>query len=103
MTVEVRTAPAAEKPCALYAYHQPKPVRTQGHHRHPVALQNRVYGRIQDPELLWVDGSCHDALHSWINYLLGEWSEPDPHPGRNVKVEAQRTVDWYVAAMAAKA
>jgi hypothetical protein len=97
---DVRTARAAEKPCELYRHHSPRVVRTQGHHRKPVYLQNKVFGRIQDPELLWVCGSCHDALHSWIAFLLDEWGEPKPRPGRNVKVEAQKTVDWYRAAMA---
>lgn len=98
MIPETPKASAAEKPCALYKTHAPVVVRTQGHHRHPVYLQNQAYGRIQDPELMWLCGSCHDSVHSWINYLLGEWQEPNPHPGRNVKAEAQRAVDWFTAA-----
>ncbi len=58
-----REARAADRPCELVRYHQPRPSRTQGHHRHPVYLQNRVWGRIRDNELLWVCGTCHDNIH----------------------------------------
>lgn len=95
---KLRTATFREHPCQLYAYHAPQPVRTQGHHRHPVYLQNRVYGKIQDPELLWVCGSCHDSIHEWLGFLLGESRHPDPEPGRLVKAEAQRTFEWYAEA-----
>jgi hypothetical protein len=91
-----RTAQAAEKPCQLYAHSDPpRPTRTQGHHRHPVYLQNRVYGQIRDPELLWLCGLCHDSVHDWISWLLGEARKPEPEPGWKAKAEAQRTVDWY--------
>lgn len=95
-----REAKAADKPCELYTYHAPVPSRTQGHHRHPVYLQNRVYGRIQDSELMWVCGTCHDSIHEWLGYLLGESRRPDPEPGRYAKREAQATYDWYVGASA---
>lgn len=98
--MDLLTAPAAERPCQLYTYHAPAPSRTQGHHRHPIYLQNRVYGRIQDTELLWVCGTCHDNIHEWLAWLLGEAREPNPHPGRYVKTEAQTTYDWYQAARA---
>ena len=90
---------AAERPCQLYAHSStPKPARTQGHHRHPVYLQNRVYGHIQDPELLWVCGLCHDNIHEVIGWLLGESREPNPMPGRKAIAEAKRTVRWYLDA-----
>lgn len=98
VVTEPRTARAADKPCELYSYHAPAVVRTQGHHMHPVYLQNRLYGRIQDPELKWLCGSCHDAVHEWIGWLLGETRRPVPEPGRLAKAEAQRTVDWYQSA-----
>jgi hypothetical protein len=79
----------------LYAYHWPKPIRTQYHHSHPVYLQNRVFGRIVDPPDLWVCGTCHDSLHETIDWLLGEGREPSPKPGRKVLARAQATVDWY--------
>lgn len=96
---DLRIAQAAEKPCQLYAHSDsPRPTRTQGHHRHPVYLQNRVYGEIRDPELLWLCGLCHDSVHDWIGWLLGESRRPEPEPGWKAKAEAQRTVDWYRSA-----
>ena len=96
MTIrEPDTATAYEKPCELYAYHAPAVVRTQGHHRHPQYLQIRAFGRLVDAELLWLCGSCHDAVHEWIGYLLGESRRPSPEPGRLAKAEAQRSVDWF--------
>ncbi len=93
---EPRTAQAAEEPCQLYVHSgSPKPSRTQGHHRHPVYLQNRVYGRIRDPELMYVCGLCHDSTHDVISWLLGEGRKPNPMPGMNVIREAKRTVEWY--------
>lgn len=96
------TATASSRPCELYRYHAPAPVRTQGHHRHPVYLQNRLFGRIVDNELLWVCGTCHDSVHEWVAYLLGEARRPSPEPGRLAKAEAERTVDWYRAQLAAR-
>jgi len=93
------TATAASKPCQLYAHSDsPRPTRTQYHHRHPVYLQNRVYGQIQDASgehMIWLCGLCHDSVHDWISWLLGEARKPEPEPGRIAKAEAQRAVDWY--------
>lgn len=101
---EPRTAPAALRPCVLYAHTaSPRPSRTQGHHRHPVYLQNRVYGRIEDPELLWACGLCHDSIHDWISWLLREARVPDPWPSPRARAEAERTVEWYRATLAANA
>jgi hypothetical protein len=95
--VTPRTAHASQRPCELYAHSgSPRPTRTQGHHRHPVYLQNRVYGQIRDPELLWVCGLCHDSIHAYLDWLLGDASKPDPMPGWRVKQEAARTVLWYL-------
>lgn len=97
----VRTATAALRPCELYAHTAaPKPIRTQYHHRHPVYLQNRVYGEIRDagPEdMLWVCGLCHDSIHEALGWMLGETRQPDPMPGYNVLREARRTADWYLS------
>lgn len=99
----VATALAALQPCQLYAHSDaPHPSRTQGHHRHPVYLQNRVYGRIQDIELLWLCGLCHDSVHDVIGWLLGESRRPDPMPGRFTVAEAKLTVAWYRAALTDK-
>lgn len=98
-----RTARADDKPCSLYAHScAPIPARTQGHHRHPVYLQNRVYGQIRDSELMYVCGTCHDNIHEVIGWLLGESREPSPMPGWKTHREAERTVDWYRAALAEK-
>lgn len=90
-----RTASAAERPCELLSYHAPTPSRTQGHHRHPVYLQLRVYGRVQDHERAWYCGTCHDNIHEAIGWLLGESRKPDPPVGRAAMAEARRTVAWY--------
>lgn len=96
---EHRAAQAADRPCELYAHSgSPRPTRTQGHHRRPVYLQNRLYGQIRDPELLWLCGLCHDSVHDWIGWLLGESRRPEPEPGFKAKAEARRAVDWYLAA-----
>lgn len=60
-------------------------------------MQNEVYGRILDPELLWLCGLCHDSVHDVIGALLGESRAPNPMPGPRVIEEARRTVDWYLA------
>lgn len=98
MTFAPVTAQAANRPCELYSYHAPRPTRTQGHHRHPVYLQNQVYGQLRDTELLWVCGTCHDSIHDWLYWLTGARAKPNPEPGRHAKDEAQRSYDWYVAA-----
>lgn len=97
----VRTATAASHPCQLYAHtHSPIPSRTQYHHRHPVYLQNRVYGEIRDAsgdDMMWLCGLCHDSVHDVLGWLLGETREPDPMPGYNAVREAKRTMNWYIA------
>lgn len=95
LTSTPRTATAEEHPCELYTYHAPTPSRTQFHHSKPVYLQNRLYGRIVYPADFWVCGTCHDNLHEWIGYLLGESRKPNPEPGWKAKQAAQATVDWY--------
>lgn len=99
MTVAVIHATADEHPCELYAHtDSPIPTRTQFHHSHPVYLQNRVYGEIQDPPDMWLCGLCHDSVHDWISWLLGEARRPVPDPGWKAKHAAQATVDWYLDA-----
>lgn len=92
-----RTATAAQHPCELHRYHAPAPTRTQFHHTKPVYLQNRLYGEIVYGPELWVCGSCHDSIHEWLGFLLGETRRPDPEPGRYAKEQAQATFDWYMA------
>lgn len=92
-----REAKAADRPCELHRYHHPRPSRTEGHHRHPVYLQNRLYGRIRDNELLWLCGTCHDNVHEWLGWLLGESRKPDPEPTKRAKDEAARSLAWYLS------
>lgn len=92
-----RTATATEHPCELHLTHSPVVVRTQGHHRHPLYLQHRLWGEKRDDELLWLCGNDHDAVHEMIGWLLGESRRPDPMPGWKTRAEAQRTVAWFHA------
>lgn len=91
------TAMADVHPCALYRQHRPTVVMTDGHHRHPVFLQNEVYGRIRDPELLWVCSNCHDSIHAWLYHLLGQRKQPTVMP-RRARQEAERAYAWYMQA-----
>lgn len=94
---ELRTAPAGERPCEVRIYHRPEPVITQGHHIHPVFLQNRLWGKIRDNTFLWVCGTDHDSIHAWLYYLLGEHHKPAVDPGPLVRARAQASFDWYLA------
>lgn len=91
---EQRTAFFGERPCALVSYHAPTPVMVEIHHTKPVFLQNRVYGEIRFGPDLPLCGNCHDAVHAWLYWLLGERRQP-PNIGRAAKAEAERTFAWY--------
>ena len=93
----VVTAQAALRPCELYVYHAPVPVVTEGHHPRPIYLQNRLYGRTIYGDLKYFCSNCHDAVHAWLYWLLGERQKPNPEPGRNAKAEALATYRWYLA------
>jgi hypothetical protein len=99
VTTEPRTAFAATHPCELVGYHAPAVIITEYHHTKPVYLQNRLYGQILHGPDLWVCSNCHEAIHAWLYWLLGERHEP-PHIGRNAKAEAERTFAWYQAEQA---
>ncbi len=86
---------ATDRGCELAAYHAPEPVMTEGHHIHPVFLQNRVYGRIVDNELKFLCSNCHDAVHAWLYWLLGERRQP-LNVGRLARAEAERTYAWFL-------
>lgn len=98
-----RSMSAAEQPCAMYLDHgSATPSITQGHHRHPQYLQKRVYGGVvKDLELLWLCGGCHDSVHAWLYWLVGERAEPAAMPPPRAKKEAETANEWYVAALAA--
>jgi hypothetical protein len=89
-----RKASARDHPCALVSYHAPEPVITEYHHTKPVYLQNRLYGRIVHGADLWLCSNCHEAVHAWLYWLLGERRQP-AHIGRAAKAEAERTHAWY--------
>src|SRR5690348_2139849 len=82
--------------CELLKYHGPRPVMTQHHHQKPIFLQNRLYGKIVYGPSLWVCSNCHDSIHAWLYYLLGEHQKP-PYIGRAAKEEAERTMAWYLS------
>lgn len=87
---------AEDKPCELVDYHAPRPVVTEFHHTKPVFLQNRLYGRISYPADLWVCSNCHESIHAWLYWLLGERKKP-PHIGRAAKASAEATYAWFKA------
>lgn len=91
-----RTAFAPEQPCTLVSYHAPQPVMTEFHHSKPIFLQKRLWGEVRFGPDTWLCSSCHDAVHAWIYWLLGEWGKP-PYMGRAAKAEAERTFGWYLA------
>lgn len=101
--IEHEKATAQERPCQLYTQHIPLVTRTQGHHVYPVYLQNRVFGKIVIPELIWLCGNCHDSTHEWISWLLREAREPLPAPPPRARALASQTYDWFTAAQALKA
>jgi hypothetical protein len=84
-----------DQSCQLVAYHAPTPVMTEYHHQKPVFLQDRLWGEIRFGPSLWVCGNCHDAIHAWLYWLLGEHRQP-PYVGRAAKAEAQRTFEWFM-------
>ena len=94
-----RDARAADLPCKLYTHHAPRVVRTQGHHVFPMYLQRRVWGEVRDETLMWLCGTCHDSVHEWLGWLLGETRRPNPEPGRYAKAEAEATLNLYQAAV----
>ena len=95
-------APAEDAPCELYRDHgSARPCRTQSHHRFPLYLQKRLWGEIRLQDRIAVCGTCHDNIHAYLDWLLGEAYEPRPHPPARAKTEAQRVLAWFVNAQAA--
>lgn len=94
MHVAVNRAPWIERPCELVSYHAPTPTLTEGHHIHPVFLQNRLYGNIQDNTLKYLCSNCHDSVHEWLYWILGN-RRLEPKVGRVAKAEAVQTFNWY--------
>lgn len=90
------TAAAHLRPCELYTDHgSATPVITQGHHLYPVFLQNRVYGEIRLPKLMWLCGTCHDSVHAQLYWLLGERAAPQVLVPRRARQRALTAFEWY--------
>ena len=103
MSGERLEASAALRPCEMYTDHgSARPSYTEGHHLHPVFLQNRVYGRILDPQLMWLCSTCHDNLHGELYWLLGERKRALIPVPRRARLLAEETHAWYVNAMKEK-
>ena len=83
-------------PCMLVAYHAPEPVITEFHHSKPMYLQQRLYGRVVYAADMWVCSNCHDSIHAWLYWLLGERQKP-PYCGNKAKAEAERTYKWFLS------
>lgn len=96
------TASAVDKPCELYKDHgSSRPVITQGHHIYPVYLQNRKYGKIRLSNLMYLCGTCHDSVHAWLYYIMGERRKPIAIVPLRAQAQAQKAFDWYVSEEAA--
>ena len=91
-----RKAFSRDHPCELVGYHAPEPVMTEYHHQKPVYLQNRLYGRIIYGPSLWLCSNCHDSVHAWLYWLMGERHQPT-HIGRAAKAEAEATYQWFLS------
>lgn len=94
---QTRTAFATTQPCVLVATHVPTPLMTEYHHTKPVYLQNRLYGHVQFGPDLWVCSNCHDSIHAWIYYLMGEHQRPPGSTHTAAYRAARATVDWFNA------
>ncbi len=89
-----RTAFFEERPCVLLTYHAPRPVMTEYHHSKPSFLQARLYGRIlYGPDTDYCS-NCHDSVHAWLYWLLGERRKP-PYMGRAAMTAAELIFEWY--------
>lgn len=82
--------------CEVVGYHAPTPSMVEYHHGHPVYLQNRLYGRIVDGADTWACSNCHDTMHAWIYFLMGQRHTRPTHGG-NAKARAVVTVEWFNA------
>lgn len=90
-------AMASDRPCELYSHSGgSRPSLTQGHHIYPVYLQNRKHGRIVRGELMFLCGTCHDNVHTWLYWIMGERKLYLPEPPPRAKALAKRAHDWFL-------
>lgn len=90
-----RTVSALERPCSLYLDHgSARPAVTQGHHAKPLYLQWRKWGEYRSAELVWLCGTCHDSIHAWLYWIMGERYQPPTPPLRAVR-SAESTLAWF--------
>jgi hypothetical protein len=80
----------------MHKYHFPRAIRTQGHHKYPIYLQEELWGEgnLRHKEIIWLCGTCHDNLHAWLDHLLNRAYMP-PKPGRMIRQEAEFVANWY--------
>lgn len=95
-TAVMEKAFATDKPCALVGYHAPLPVMTEHHHSKPSYLQTRLYGKVVYAADIYYCSNCHDAVHAWTYWLMGERQMP-MNMGRNAKAAGQAIYDWFNA------
>ncbi len=91
-----RTAFFEDRPCVLLAYHAPRPVMTEFHHSKPSFLQMRLYGKLFYGPDTYYCSNCHDSVHAWLYWLLGERSKP-PYMGRAAMASAKSIFEWYTS------
>lgn len=93
------TASARDKPCEVHGYHWPPPIETEGHHIYPVYLQNRVFGKIELPNLIWVCDTGHKNIHALLSWGLGERrNQPSGRGTRLERAIVKAAYDWYIEA-----
>lgn len=94
-------AQAASKPCTLYSDHgSARYCVTEGHHLFPEYLQKRVYGQTVLKNTVWLCSNCHENVHAWLYFLLGERQRPAPEPPIRAKRLAIQAYDWYQEVLA---
>lgn len=97
-----RLARADVRPCEVHGYHWPPYIETEGHHIFPVYLQNKVYGKIVKPDLVWTCDTGHKNMHAWLSYLLGERKvRPFRNCTQREREYVMKAVTWFTGEMAA--
>ncbi len=64
------TAAFDERPCRCVKHHRPVPLITEQHHVFPAGVQEELFGRVRDRELLPLCASSHRNLHRVLDRLL---------------------------------